>query len=94
MNSLETTFTTFYEGWFNRHHDLQQQLTTDNERQFRKLVEQASQHYHEYYQEKLTLIEGDAMAMVQESLAVAKTLTPNVHILLDILHTDSVRSPV
>ncbi|PWA70500.1 transcription factor TGA5 [Artemisia annua] len=59
MNSLETTFTTFYEGWFNRHHDLQRQLTTDNGRQLRKLVEQASQHYHEYYQEKLTLIEED-----------------------------------
>nr|GFB56865.1 hypothetical protein [Tanacetum cinerariifolium] len=28
MNTLVTTFTSFYEGWFNRHQHLQQQLTT------------------------------------------------------------------
>ncbi|KAI3504923.1 hypothetical protein L1887_26719 [Cichorium endivia] len=60
-NTLQT-FTAFYDGWLLRHHRLQEQLSAvDNvkEEELNKLVEQASIHYGEYYQEKSNAIDKD-----------------------------------
>ncbi|KAK9072111.1 hypothetical protein SSX86_008543 [Deinandra increscens subsp. villosa] len=61
-NTLET-FTAFFDGWLLRHQQLQQQLTADikngKHQQLEKLVQQASDHYLQYYEEKSRAITDD-----------------------------------
>ncbi|KAK1435426.1 hypothetical protein QVD17_01189 [Tagetes erecta] len=64
-NTLQT-FTAFYSDWLHRHHHLQQQLSSTisqlhntKHHQLEKLVQQASDHYRQYYQQKSSAIETD-----------------------------------
>ncbi|XP_076889364.1 protein RESPONSE TO ABA AND SALT 1-like [Bidens hawaiensis] len=60
-NTLQT-FTAFFDGWLIRHHHLQQQLSQIQhvkQPQLDKLVEQAADHYRQYYQQKASAMEDD-----------------------------------
>ncbi|XP_024977331.1 protein DOG1-like 4 [Cynara cardunculus var. scolymus] len=60
-NTLQA-FTAFYDGWLLRHHHLQQQLFAagnGEHNQPQKLVQQVSDHYRQYYQEKSVATEQD-----------------------------------
>ncbi|XP_076886760.1 protein RESPONSE TO ABA AND SALT 1-like [Bidens hawaiensis] len=61
LNTLQI-FTAFYDGWLIRRHHLQQQLSQIQhvkQPQLDKLVEQAADHYRQYYQQKASAMEDD-----------------------------------